>query len=66
MTNITCSLCFLQIPFMDAYVAMDPRGMLKHGHAGVTKLLKCRYIFRCYSFPLWYFFLKAEKRAKVM
>lgn len=46
MTDITCSLCSLQIPFIDAYMGMDPRGILKCSHTTVTMkqavLLKCR------------------------
>ena len=39
MTDITCSLCSQQIPFIDTYTGMDPRGILKRGHTTVTKKL---------------------------
>lgn len=46
MTDITCSLCSQQIPFIDTYTGMDPAGILKCGHTTVNEkqaaALKCR------------------------
>lgn len=60
MTDIKRSLCSQQIPFIDAYMEMDPRGIVKCGHTTVTKKLAA-LVKQVNIQTLWFYTLEKKK-----